>query len=257
VRNKIVDLNVDVGEGYGAYRAGNDEALLALASSANVACGFHAGDPHTMRRTVELCIAGGAAIGAHPGLPDLLGFGRREMLVSPAEVEDFVLYQVGALRAYAQAAGTRVAHVKPHGALYHMAAGSVELAAAVARAVYSLDPEMAVFGPPGSHLLEAAEAMGLKAVAEGFADRAYVRDGTLAPRNTPGAVLSDPRRALRQALALLGEGDVETVDGQAISLRASTICLHSDTPDAEAFALTLRGGLEAAGYTIGRPWAWA
>lgn len=252
---KIVDLNVDVGEGFGAYRAGNDEALLAMASSANVACGFHAGDPHTMRRTVELCLAGGAAIGAHPGLPDLLGFGRREMRVTPAEVEDFVLYQVGALQAYAKAAGTRVAHVKPHGALYHMAAGSAELAAAVARAVHSLDPEMAVFGPPGSRLLDAAEATGLKAVPEGFADRAYMGDRTLAPRSAPGAVLSDPRRALRQALALLGEGNVETLDGQAIQLPVSTICLHSDTPDAAAFARTLRGGLEAAGYTIGRPWA--
>lgn len=252
---KIADLNVDVGEGFGAYRAGNDEELLALASSANIACGFHAGDPHTMRRTVELCLAEGTAIGAHPGLPDLLGFGRREMKVTPAEVEDFVLYQVGALSAYAKAAGARVAHVKPHGALYHMAAGSAELAEAVARAVRAVDADMAVFGPPGSRLLIAAEAAGLKTVAEGFADRAYLGDGTLAPRSAPGSVLSEPGRALRQALSLLGEGSVETWDGQAISVAVSTICLHSDTPEAAAFARTLRSGLEAAGYTIGRPWA--
>ncbi|MEK0316338.1 LamB/YcsF family protein [Cohnella sp. 56] len=253
MHNRTVDLNVDVGEGFGAYRAGCDEELLELASSANVACGFHAGDPRTMRRTVELCLSRGAAIGAHPGLPDLLGFGRRTMEIAPDEVHDLVLYQIGALQAFAAAGGARVEHVKPHGALYHMAAASDELAAAVVRAVRSADDRMAVYGPPDSCLLRAAEAAGLRSVAEGFADRAYMSGGGLAPRSMPGSVLDDPGRALRQTLALLGEGRVDTVDGQPIALSVQTICLHSDTPGAVAFASTLRRGLEAAGFKIGRP----
>jgi len=250
---ETVDLNGDVGEGYGHWRAGDDEALLAIVSSANIACGFHAGDPHVMRRTVEACLRRGVAIGAHPGLPDRLGFGRREMAVSPQEVEDFVLYQTGALLAFTAASGGRLAHVKPHGALYHMAARRPDIAAAVARAVYRLDPGLLLFVPPESELERAGRAIGLRVVVEGFADRGYAAGGELAPRGTPGAEIGSEEEALRQALALTGRGTVRTVDGGEIALRAETICVHGDRPRAAKLAASLRRGLEAAGIRIVSP----
>ncbi|MCC3374901.1 5-oxoprolinase subunit PxpA [Cohnella sp. REN36] len=248
-----VDLNCDLGEGYGTYRSGDDAALIALVSSANIACGYHAGDAHTMRAAVFACVEKGVAIGAHPGLPDPLGFGRREMQATAREVEDYMLHQVGALQAFARIAGGRVAHVKPHGALYHMAARRDDLAEAVVRAAKALDPRLAVVGPGGSALLRSAEAYGLRAIVEGFADRAYLADGSLAPRAMPGAVLDDPARALRQALDLLEQGRVKTADGQTALVRAETICIHGDTPGAAAFAAALRRGLEVNGYVVRAP----
>lgn len=245
-----VDLNVDAGEGFGAYRIGDDEAILDAVSSANVACGFHAGDPHIMRRTVDACLARGVAIGAHPGLPDLRGFGRRELNASPAEIEDYVLYQAGALQAFVRAAGGRLAHVKPHGALYHMAARRRDIADAVVRACAALDPALAVVGPAGSELLASAAGRGLLPVAEGFADRAYLADGSLAPRHLAGAVLTDADQALAQTLAMLERGQVPALDGGTASVAARTVCLHSDTPGAAAFAHALRRKLEASGYRI-------
>ncbi|MBB6695216.1 LamB/YcsF family protein [Cohnella xylanilytica] len=247
---RYVDLNVDVGEGFGPYRVADDEALLDAVSSANVACGFHAGDPSIMRRTVEACLARGVAIGAHPGLPDLPGFGRRELDATASEIEDCVLYQIGALEAFVRAAGGRLAHVKPHGALYHMASRRRDLAEAVASAVRALGPGLAVVGPAGSELLLAAEAAGLRPVPEGFADRAYLADGSLAPRRLAGSVLASPDEALEQTLSLLRAGEVRALDGGTARVTARTVCLHGDTPGAAAFALALRRGLEAHGYEI-------
>lgn len=250
---ETIDLNGDLGEGFGSWRAGDDSAMLAVVSSANIACGFHAGDPHIMRRTVEECLKRNVAIGAHPGLPDRLGFGRREMAVSPQEVEDFVLYQTGALLAITAASGGRLAHVKPHGALYHMAARRPDMAAAVARAVYRLDPGLMLFAPPRSELERAGLALGLRVVVEGFADRGYMSNGELAPRGTPGAEIDGEDEALRQALALAGRGTVRTVEGVEIPLRTETICVHGDRLQSAKLAASLRRGLEAAGFRIAAP----
>jgi UPF0271 protein len=250
---ETIDLNGDLGEGFGNWRAGDDAAMLAVVSSANIACGFHAGDPHIMRRTVEECLKRNVAVGAHPGLPDRLGFGRREMAVSPQETEDFVLYQTGALLAITAASGGRLAHVKPHGALYHMAARRPDIAAAVARAVYRLDPGLMLFAPPRSELERAGLDLGLRVVVEGFADRGYMSNGELAPRGTPGAEIDGEDEALRQALALAGRGTVRTVEGGEISLRAETICVHGDRPQSAKLAASLRRGLEAAGFRIASP----
>lgn len=245
-----IDLNADMGEGFGAYEVGDDEALLGIVSSANIACGFHAGDPSIMRRTVEGCLERGVAIGAHPGLPDRLGFGRREMSVSPEEAADWVTYQIGALQAFVRAAGGRMNHVKPHGALYHMAAGDSRLASAIVRGVRALDDSLLLFGPPGSRLQEEAAREGVGFAAEGFADRAYRGDGTLAPRGMPGAVLENPEQALAQALALVREGRVRTVDGTDAILSVHTICLHGDSPHAASLAKELADGLRSAGVRI-------
>ncbi|MBW5446976.1 5-oxoprolinase subunit PxpA [Cohnella sp. CFH 77786] len=248
-----IDLNADVGEGFGPYAFGEDEALLRTVSSANIACGFHAGDPHIMRRTVEMCLERGVAIGAHPGLPDRLGFGRREMRATAEDAADWILYQVGALQAFAVAAGGAVRHVKPHGALYHMSSGDAELAEAVVRAIRSLGGELLLFGPPNSRLQEAAERHGLGFAAEGFADRAYAPDGCLAPRGAPGALIEDPEQALSQALALVRGGSVPTIGGSRAELTVHTICIHGDTPEAAVRAARLAEGLRAAGIAIRPP----
>jgi len=248
-----IDLNADVGEGFGLYAFGEDEALLAEISSANIACGFHAGDPHLMRRTVERCLALGVAIGAHPGLPDRMGFGRREMRVAPEEAADWVLYQIGALQAIATAAGGAVRHVKLHGALYHMAAGDAALAEAVVRAVRATDRRLLLYGPPNSRLQDEARRQGAVFVAEGFADRAYASDGGLVPRGVPGAVVEQPERALAQALALARDGRAESVDGKRIALGVRTICLHGDTPQAAARGKLLAEGLRSAGVIVRPP----
>lgn len=248
-----IDLNADMGEGFGPYAFGNDEALLRVVSSANIACGYHAGDPHTMRRTVELCLAHGVAVGAHPGLPDRLGFGRREMRVSPAEAADWLLYQIGALQAIAAAAGAAVRHVKLHGALYHMASRDAELAEAVVRAVQAADGRLRLFGPPNSRLARQSEARGVKFIAEGFADRAYMADGRLAPRSEPDAVLEQPEQVLAQALSLIRTGSVRCLDGGQAELAVGTICLHGDTPHAAAHAERLYAGLRGAGVAVRAP----
>ena len=245
-----IDLNSDVGESFGAYSIGADAAVMASISSANVACGFHAGDPGVMRRTVQQARDAGVAIGAHPGFPDLVGFGRRELRASPREVEDMVVYQLGALVALARAEGTRVTHVKAHGALYNMAARDGALADAIARAVASVDSTLLLFGLPGSQLLRAGRAAGLAVVAEGFADRAYQADGSLVSRAHPGAVIHDIEEVVRRSMRLVTEGSVTAIDGSELAMPVQTICIHGDTPGADVLARQLRAGLERNGVAV-------
>ncbi|MFC5528623.1 LamB/YcsF family protein [Cohnella yongneupensis] len=248
-----IDLNADLGEGFGLYAFGSDDELLASISSANIACGYHAGDPHQMRATVERCLERGIAIGAHPGLPDRLGFGRREMQVTPGEASDFVLYQTGALQAFVRAAGGKLCHVKLHGALYHMASTDQALAEAIAGAVYRFDPSLLLFGLPGSRLETAATECGLGFVPEGFADRTYRRDGRLASRQLPGAVWHEDEKAVAQAISLVKQGEAATIDGGSVVMRVRTICLHGDTPNAAQSAKRIRQALLAEGIIIQRP----
>ena len=245
-----IDLNSDLGEACGAWPMGQDGLLMPVISSANVACGFHAGDPCTIRQTLRLARKHGVAVGAHPGLPDLVGFGRREMQVTPAEVEDMVLYQVGALAAIARHEGVRLQHVKAHGALYNMACRDEALAEAIARAVVAFDPTLVLFGLPGSALLQAGLDAGLPVAAEAFADRAYQPDGSLAPRSQPGAVIHDVDAVVARAVAMVTEQTVTATDGSLIEFEADTLCLHGDTPGAAALAVAIRRGLEDAGVTI-------
>jgi len=247
-----VDLNCDMGESFGAWTMGRDAEALRNVTSANIACGYHAGDPGVMRRTVRAAHAAGVAIGAHPGLPDLGGFGRREMHVSPAEIEDMVLYQIGALAAIAAAEGTRLRHVKPHGALYNMAARNERLAAAIARSVAAFDRDLLLFGLAGSALLAEGRAAGLRVASEGFADRAYEPDGSLTPRSRPDAVLDDPALVVRRAVRMVTEGRVTATDGSEVTLLVDTLCTHGDTPGAQALVQRLRAGLEASGIAIMR-----
>ena len=245
-----IDLNSDLGESFGPWPMGQDSALMASISSANVACGFHAGDPGTMRATVELARQRGVAIGAHPGFPDLVGFGRREMKATPAEVEDFVLYQVAAMAGIAAAQGVTLQHVKAHGALYNMACRDRALADAIARAVASFDRTLILFGLPNSELLRAGEAVGLPVAAEVFADRAYDPDGSLTSRSKPGSVIHDTQQVVDRAIRMVKDKQVIAVDGSTIALQADTICLHGDTPGAADHARAVRAGLEAAGIRI-------
>ena len=248
-----IDLNCDLGESFGAWRMGDDTALLALISSASIACGFHAGDPQIMRDTVAQAVAHGVAIGAHVSLPDLQGFGRREMSVTAAEVHALTLYQIGALHAFALAAGSRLAHVKPHGALYNMAARDRLLADAIARAVHDFDPQLRLFGLAGSALIEAGRALGLPVAAEAFADRRYRADGSLQPRREAGAVIEDVATATAQALDIVRTGAVHVVDGGCVTVQADTLCLHGDGAHAVHFASSLREALERAGLRIAAP----
>ena len=245
-----VDLNCDLGESFGAFTIGADAELMSIITSANVACGFHAGDPAVMRRTVQMARDAGVAVGAHPGLPDLVGFGRREMRVSPQEVEDMVLYQVGALRAIAAAEGVPLRHVKAHGALYNMAARDRGLAEAVARAVRAVDPVLIVFGPAGSELLRAASAAGLSSAAEGFADRTYEPDGSLTPRSQAHALVQEQGAVVRRAVRMAAEESVVATDGSEIVMRVDTMCIHGDTPGAAELARAVRAGLERAGIGV-------
>ena len=245
-----IDLNADAGESFGAWRIGDDAALLPLVTSVNVACGLHAGDPAVMRDTVRLALAHDVAIGAHPGLPDLGGFGRREMDVTPQEVYDLVVYQVGALRGVARAAGAVLRHVKPHGALYNMAARDAALADAVANAVRDVAPALVLFGLAGSELIRAAERAGVVAAEEVFADRGYRADGSLVPRGTAGALIEDPETAAARVLHMLREGAVETVDGGHVAVRADTVCIHGDGATAPQLARVLRKRLAAEGVAV-------
>ena len=245
-----IDLNSDLGESFGSWPMGQDAALMASISSANVACGFHAGDPGAMRETVALAKAHGVAVGAHPGFPDLVGFGRREITATPQEVEDFVVYQVAALAGIAATQGVRLQHVKAHGALYNMACRDRALADAIARATAMVDRTLILFGLPGSELVRAGEAAGLAVAAEVFADRAYERDGSLTNRHKPGSVIHDANAVVARAVRMVRDRDVVAVDGSVIPLEAQTICLHGDTPGAAELARVVRSGLKAAGITI-------
>jgi UPF0271 protein len=245
-----VDLNGDVGESFGAYRSGQDELLLPFLSSASVACGFHAGDPRVMRTTVALAKAHGVAVGAHPGFPDLVGFGRRNLAASPQEIEDDVTYQIGALMAVAARQGVRLRHVKPHGALYNLAAVQAEVADAVARATASIDPSLMLFGLSGSELIAAARRHGLRGVSEVFADRAYQPDGSLVPRTQAGAVIHEPARVVARAVQMAATQTVEANDGTTVALVVDTLCVHGDTPGAADLARVLREALRGGGVRV-------
>jgi UPF0271 protein len=245
-----MDLNCDLGESFGAYAIGADAEVMASITSANVACGFHGGDPSVMRRTVRMAREAGVAVGAHPGFPDLVGFGRREMHATPDEVYDMVLYQLGALAGIARAEGVRLQHVKPHGALYTMAVRDGRLADAIARAVRAFDSTLVLFGLPSSELLRAARDAGLPVAAEGFADRSYERDGSLTPRSRPGSVIHDPDVVVRRAVRMAVERRATATDGTDISIQVDTICTHGDTPGAAQLTRLLRAGLEAAGIAV-------
>jgi UPF0271 protein len=246
---RTIDLNADLGEGFGRYRL-DDASLLEVITSANVACGFHAGDPTVMRETVRAAITHGVVIGAHPSYPDLQGFGRRELGATPAEIEADVVYQLGALQACCIAAGGRVRYVKPHGALYNRAARDAAAADAIARAVRSVDPSLALLGLAGSQLVLAAERAGIHALREGFVDRGYQRDGTLILRTEPGALIDDPAIAARRALQMVQEGTVEAVDGTTIALTVDSLCTHGDGPHALAIVRAVRQILLDAGVHI-------
>jgi 5-oxoprolinase (ATP-hydrolysing) subunit A len=245
-----IDLNADVGESFGAYSLGNDAALLGLVSSANIACGAHAGDPAVMQLTIAAALAGGASLGAHPGYPDLQGFGRRSIAMSESEVYGWVLYQVGALQAFARAAGASLRHVKPHGALYNDAAKNPALARGIARAVLDSRGSLCLVGLPDSETEKAAKAAGVPYAREFFADRAYEDDGSLLPRSREGAVLHDEEICVRRVLQLIREGTVDSVRGRAIPIRADTICLHGDNEKALLFARLLRQALKESGVEI-------
>lgn len=245
-----IDLNADVGESFGAYTLGHDADLIPLITSANVACGFHAGDPGVMRATVALARQHGVAVGAHPGFPDLVGFGRRELKATPKEVEDAVAYQIGALAGIAATEGLRLQHVKAHGALYNMAARDAGLADAIARATAAVDRSLILLGLPGSQLVAAGRRAGLRTASEAFADRAYQPDGALVPRSQSGAVIEDADTVVRRAIAMARERVVIAVDGSRVAIDVDTICVHGDTPGAAALARRIRDALADAGVEV-------
>src|SRR5712671_5916612 len=250
---KKIDLNCDMGESYGAWKMGEDAAVMPYISSANIACGFHAGDPATIRKTVRLAVDRGVAIGAHPSLPDLQGFGRRAMKVSPQDMYDLVIYQAGAVEAFARAAGAKLHHVKCHGALYNMAANDEALSDAMARAVRDLGPQVFLYCLSGSKSLERARKLGIKVAGEVFADRGYSDDGSLAPREHPGGLIEDPAQAVRQALAMIGEGRVTSLSGMPLAVAADTMCLHGDQPGAVLFAKELRRAFAEHHVSVAAP----
>ena len=245
-----MDLNSDLGEGYGRWALGDDAALLEVVTSANVACGFHAGDPATIDRTVRAAVERGVSIGAQVSYPDLAGFGRREMDVAPADLTADVLYQLGALEAFARAAGSRVRYVKPHGALYNRIARDPVQAAAVVEAIRRYDPALPLLTLPGSAAMDASREAGVPAVAEGFADRAYTADGRLVSRREAGAVVHDPERVAARALVMATEHRVEAVDGTQVAVEVRSLCVHGDTPGAVDLARQVRAALEQAGVTL-------
>lgn len=245
-----VDLNADLGEGFGVWRLGDDDALLGIVSSANVACGFHAGDPSIMRRVCTRAVIEGVAIGAQVSYRDLVGFGRRFLDVEPGELTDDLLYQLAALDGIARSAGGRVSYVKPHGALYNAAVHHEGHARAIVDAVLAFDRRLPVLGLPGSAALRGAEAAGMRPVAEGFADRGYTAAGTLVPRDRPGALVQDPARVAARAVRMAAEGVVDTVDGTTLLMPVESICVHGDSPDAVELARTVRTALEASGFTV-------
>ncbi|XGX77320.1 5-oxoprolinase subunit A [Terrabacter sp. BE26] len=247
---RTVDLNSDLGEGFGRWSLGDDEAILQLVTSANVACGFHAGDPSTLRRVCTRAAERGVGIGAQVSYRDLAGFGRRFIAMDPEELIDEVIYQIAALDGFARIAGSRVTYVKPHGALYNAAAGDPEIAEAIARAVRTYDPSLAVLGLAGSHLVREAHSAGLTAVPEAFADRAYTADGLLVSRREPGAVLHDPEIIAARCVQIATESTVEAVDGTTITVDARSICVHGDTDGAVGIAQAVRRALEGAGVEL-------
>ena len=245
-----VDLNADLGESFGAYTLGMDAEVLRYITSANIACGYHAGDAVVMQKTVALAKGANVAIRAHPGFPDLVGFGRRNMNISAEEAKAYIKYQVGALWAFAKACGLTLQHVKPHGAFYNMAAKDAKLATAICEAIYEIDPDLILLGLAGSEHIKAAERVGLRAASEVFADRGYMDDGTLVPRSMPGAMVHDKDIAIARTVRMVKEGCVETITGKIIPIKADSICVHGDNPSAVEFVRNIRARLEAEGVTI-------
>ncbi|WP_339214939.1 5-oxoprolinase subunit PxpA [Solibacillus sp. FSL W8-0372] len=245
-----IDINCDLGESFGRYKLGEQEEILRYITSANIACGFHAGDPTVMRETVELAVKNNVQIGAHPGLPDLNGFGRREMKISPQEAYDIVVYQIGALQGFLTTTNVKMQHVKPHGALYNMAAVQEDIAKAIAQAVYDISPKLILYGLASSELTNAGEKIGLKTVHEVFADRTYQQDGTLTKRNESNALITDEKRAVAQIIEMIKEGTVTSVQNTKFPLQAHSICVHGDGEHAVQFAQLTRTKLEQQGIVV-------
>ncbi|HEY4554228.1 MAG TPA: 5-oxoprolinase subunit PxpA [Bacillaceae bacterium] len=245
-----VDLNCDMGESFGPYTMGRDAEILDFVSSANIACGFHAGDPSTMRQTVKLALEKNVGIGVHPGVQDLVGFGRREIQLSPQEAYDLVVYQIGALNAFVTAEGGTLQHVKPHGALYNMAAKTAALSEAIAEAVYKVDSELILFGLAGGELVKAGEKIGLRTASEVFSDRTYQNDGTLTSRREAGALITDPKTAADHVIRMVKEGKVRSVQGEDVPIKAHTICIHGDGTTALEFARHIPEALANAGIDV-------
>lgn len=245
-----IDLNCDMGESFGAWRMGEDERMMAHITSANIACGFHAGDPMVMQKTVRLAMESGIGIGAHPGFPDIVGFGRRAIQTAPGEVRAMLIYQIGALLAFVKSEGGRLQHVKPHGALYNMAADNEAIALEVAQAVFSIDSELILVTQPGCVLARIAERQGLRVAREVFPDRAYLENGRLAPRSMSGAVIHDPDSVKKRIVRLIREGEMVAITGKSIALPTDTLCIHGDTPGAPDLAALIRKELEETGIAV-------
>jgi len=246
----IIDINCDLGESFGAYTLGRDEEILKFVTSANIACGFHAGDPATMRKTVQLCLENNVGIGVHPGLQDIIGFGRRNMDISPEEAYDLVVYQIGALSAFVKAQGGKIQHVKAHGALYNMAAQNQGLSDAIAKAVYNVDSELILFGLANSELIKAGQRIGLRTASEVFADRTYQKDGSLTSRRQADAMIEDDNEAVAQVIRMAKEKKVLSRQGVDIDILAETVCIHGDGPHALTFAQKIRSKLKESGIDV-------
>ena len=245
-----IDLNCDLGESFGNYKIGMDEEVIKFISSANIACGFHASDPLVMEKTVALAKENGVKVGAHPGFPDLVGFGRRNMNVSPAELKAMVMYQVGALAAFCKARDIKMNHVKPHGAMYNMAAKDIKLALAIAEGIAEVDDSLILLGLSGSQLLKAAQEAGLKCAAEVFADRAYEEDGSLVTRTKPGAVIADENQVIERVIKMIKLGKVQAITGKEIEIKPDSICVHGDNPKALNFVKLIRQRLSQENIKI-------
>jgi len=245
-----IDINSDLGESFGAYSIGGDREVIKYVTSANIACGFHAGDPVVMQNTVLAAKTAGAAIGAHPGYPDIMGFGRRNMSVSSEEAKAYVKYQIGALLAFTQSAGLKMQHVKTHGALYNMAAVDQSLARAIAEAVAEVDGNLILLGLSGSKMLEEGRACGLRVASEVFADRAYMEDGTLVPRSQTGSMIHDSELAISRVVGMVKNGKVESITGKEIAIQADSICVHGDNAEALEFVQGIREELIKNGVEI-------
>lgn len=245
-----IDLNCDLGESFGAYQIGMDEEVIPFISSANVACGFHASDPVVMHKTLELAKKSGIGVGAHPGYPDLMGFGRRNMKVSPLEAKCYIQYQIGALYAFCRAFGVRLSHVKPHGAFYNMAGKDYALAKAICEGIYEFDPSLILLALSGSEMIRAAGDTGLRAASEVFADRAYEEDGSLVARTKPGAMVTDEDEAIRRVVRMAKEGKVTSITGNDIDIQADSVCVHGDNAKALEFVQKIRAALGKEGIGI-------
>ena len=245
-----VDLNSDLGESFGAYKIGSDEEILKYVTSVNIACGFHAGDPSVMRKTVKTALLNNVSIGAHPGLPDLIGFGRRNISITPDEAYDMVVYQVGALYGFIKAEGGTMQHVKPHGALYNMAAKDEKLAKAIAQAIYDVNPELILFGLAGSESIKQGHLVGLKTASEVFADRTYQSDGSLTPRSQSDAMVTDEQESIKRVIRMIKEKKVKCQQGNDINIKAETVCIHGDSSKALNFAYEIKNTLTSSGIEI-------